>query len=348
MTESYSLRCARYLARYDVIVDNLATHKPWRPAVYLLTHMHRDHTKGLERKTPPGTMQTLVASGTTLSWLAHKKPAWMQGPRPVQWLEAPDYRWVSPRPDLRIMAVPAWHCPGSVMFIIKVRGGPTVLVSGDYRVASDEQLQAIETAGPYDAVLFDGSRANIKDWPLPSLSQTMDTLEALIKRALTQLTTRKVYIKARWHGVELLLRDVGPLWVSDTFPDAAWTRKWLETQGVEVSYSARLVLTRRPPAVKPGTANPPIVIVPSLRWHTCNNTARDEVVQVKHVFHVRLSAHADAAESALLLKAAQAREVVTCQAARGPEGGSCAWKPPASKRGRSVSLSKRGASALQS
>jgi glyoxylase-like metal-dependent hydrolase (beta-lactamase superfamily II) len=318
MTTAYGLQCARFLAQYDVIVDNFATNKRWRPAVHLLTHMHKDHTQGLARKTPTATLRTLVASHTTLSWLQWRHPAWVAPPRLV--VAAPDYKWVAPRDDLQVMAIPAWHCPGAVMFIVKVKNGPTVLVTGDYRVVGDEQLRAIAAAGPYDAVLQDGSRTNIRDWPLPPLSQTAATLETLIERALKS-TSRKVYVRARWHGVELLLRDVGPVWVSDTFPDADWTRVWLRNQGVTVDRSARVVLTRQAPFVRPNTPDAvrPIVIVPSLRWHNCNNDVREEVVQKGHVYYVRLSAHADAAEAELVLRAAKARQVVTCQDHRGAE-----------------------------
>ena len=94
---------------------------------YLLSHFHYDHHIGLSKKWK----QRVICSSITKRLVQSKlkvNPALMTILDPG---ETKKYG------DCLVTAVEANHCPGAVMFIIKLTSGTTILHTGDFRASPD-------------------------------------------------------------------------------------------------------------------------------------------------------------------------------------------------------------------
>lgn len=122
-------------------------------SVYLLSHFHEDHMRGLGRGWSCGP---LYASETTCRLLSRLRRVPEPLLRPVPPGESVELE------GLKITALPANHCPGSVMFHLErpsSAGAESVLYTGDFRL-NDSVRRALGSLPPVEALYIDSTYAD--------------------------------------------------------------------------------------------------------------------------------------------------------------------------------------------
>ena len=94
---------------------------------YLLSHFHYDHYIGLSKKWK----QRVICSSITKRLVQNKLKV---NPDLMTTLDPGETKKYG---DCLVTAVEANHCPGAVMFIIKLTSGTTILHTGDFRASPD-------------------------------------------------------------------------------------------------------------------------------------------------------------------------------------------------------------------
>jgi DNA cross-link repair 1B protein len=162
--------------------------------LFLLSHFHSDHTRGLEGGDPGAPV---VASPET-ALLA------------TRLLGAPEERFVALRGGetisldaparIRVTAIDANHCPGALMFLVESEWG-RLLYTGDFRL--DERMRgALRTLPAVDLLVAD----NTYDHPryrFPSQEEAIDQVVAIAGRHVRE---REVAIAVYTIGKTRILR----------------------------------------------------------------------------------------------------------------------------------------------
>lgn len=117
-----------------------------RPAeIYLLSHFHEDHMAGLGKGWSSGPLYASKITCRLLADLSRVDPACL---RPLgEWGSVRAGRWT-------VTALPANHCPGSVMFHVERDGVGSVLYTGDFRL-DDGVRRALAGLPPVDTAYVD-------------------------------------------------------------------------------------------------------------------------------------------------------------------------------------------------
>lgn len=189
-------------ARWGICVDRFAAQPH---ATYFVTHLHADHTAGLQRGWRAGP---LYASRETARELAERwglssvcvVPRW-------QWtrirLNGPE------RHQCEVAAIDAGdHCRGAVMWAFRLPDQSHVLVTGDYRIHDWDQW--IQWHGwrrfrtRVDAVLYDTTFARWRPTVWPSREDAVAALEHLVSYCQDRGHT-PLYVDAWVSGIDLLV-----------------------------------------------------------------------------------------------------------------------------------------------
>lgn len=159
----------------------------FRPAAgaFFLTHAHRDHLLGLRKKFRGAIFCTAV----TRDLLRMERP----------YLDADMFhvmRYESPVVvgNASVVALRAYHCDGSAMFLFVV-GPRVVLYTGDFRLVHLPRMPAP------DVVYFDDTLAGYASLVVPTYEQSLED----VRRLLSELRD-PVTINVQVLGVEMLLR----------------------------------------------------------------------------------------------------------------------------------------------
>lgn len=142
--------------------------------VYLLSHFHQDHLRGLEKGWSAGP---LLASDLTCLLLKELTGVSESVLRPVRAGERVE------QGGFAITALPANHCPGSVMFHVR-RGGKregSVLYTGDFRL-DDEVRSGLDGLGPVGTVYLDSTYAEPR-YSFPSKEEATDEVVRIVRAA---------------------------------------------------------------------------------------------------------------------------------------------------------------------
>ncbi|XP_065089158.1 protein artemis-like [Ochlerotatus camptorhynchus] len=97
--------------------------------VFFLSHCHMDHMQGLQLPDPlPGPLYTSPISAV---FLRHRFPQVVENVRPIEIGETLSIQLNST--ELHVTAIPAGHCPGSIMFLFE--NDHKSLYTGDFRLS---------------------------------------------------------------------------------------------------------------------------------------------------------------------------------------------------------------------
>ncbi|XP_058834764.1 protein artemis-like [Topomyia yanbarensis] len=121
-----------------ISVDRFLERNRRQSTVFLLSHCHSDHMVGLDfRENLPGP---LYASPISTVFLKHRFP---QLSGNIRSLEIGEPTVISLKTEnntrqLQVTAIPAGHCPGSVMFLFENENQQQVLYTGDFRISAKD------------------------------------------------------------------------------------------------------------------------------------------------------------------------------------------------------------------
>jgi hypothetical protein len=139
--------------------------------VYVLSHYHQDHLHGLGKGWSAGPLYASELTCMLLRELSGVSEALL---RPVPVGETVE------EGDMAITALPANHCPGSVMFHFR-KGGESVLYTGDFRL-DDEVRAALEGLGPVDTLYLDSTYADPR-YSFPSKEEATKEVVRIVREA---------------------------------------------------------------------------------------------------------------------------------------------------------------------
>ncbi len=162
--------------------------------LYLLSHFHSDHTRGLSRRDPGAPVVTSPETALLAARL-HRVPEerflLIRGGETID-LESPT--------RLRVTAIDANHCPGALMFLVESEWG-RLLYTGDFRL--DETMRAaVRALPPVDLLVAD----NTYDHPryrFPRQEVAIDEVVAIAERHVRE---RQVAIAVYTIGKTRILR----------------------------------------------------------------------------------------------------------------------------------------------
>eukprot|EP00127_Corallochytrium_limacisporum_P003270 Clim_evm119s147 gene=Clim_evmTU119s147 len=184
-----------------VICDHFETRDHLRagsdPPIFFLSHVHNDHLVGMNslgryilRESRQWNNKDITVYGTQqskdmlLAMSQEERIAVGKIMKPID-IEDPMILYLSSGITLRVTAIDAEHCPGSVMFLFESSDRRTVLYTGDFRYCSRNRLPKSlqEIAGNIDAVYLDTTFAEPKYFKrIPPREESIAaTVEVLLK-----------------------------------------------------------------------------------------------------------------------------------------------------------------------
>ncbi len=167
--------------------------------VYLLSHYHQDHLHGLEKDWSAGP---IYASELTCMLLRELSGVSESVLRPVREGETVE------EDGLAITALPANHCPGSVMYHLRSGDGGTALYTGDFRL-DDEVRSGLDGLGPVDTLYLDSTYADPR-YSFPSREEATKEVVRIVSEAPTGGEVMlAVYTIGKNGIVEAVARAVG-------------------------------------------------------------------------------------------------------------------------------------------
>ncbi|XP_043212033.1 protein artemis-like [Amphibalanus amphitrite] len=182
---------------------------------FLLSHLHSDHMRGLDSAELRSVLQSqpqprLLLSRQSAALLASWPRYAALAPHLCP-LEVGVPRQLTDR--LVVTALPAAHCPGSVMFLLEGGAGGTVLYTGDFRLDSHQlaDMKALHDADghpkPIQALYVDTTFCVPQRRELPTRSRSAESVLRLVTEWLDRAPDNRVNLdcKARY-GYEHIFR----------------------------------------------------------------------------------------------------------------------------------------------
>lgn len=145
----------------------------------LHSHFHSDHYRGLNANFDHGIIVCSPATGNLVSTVLRVREEYIRRIPLEEWNDID---------GVQVMLIDAFHCPGSVVFIIRLPDGRSLFHTGDFR-ASREFLQnpIFARLGPlhFEAVYLDTTYGN-PQYAFPSQRETIDlccrTIDRLVHK----------------------------------------------------------------------------------------------------------------------------------------------------------------------
>ncbi|XP_060590086.1 protein artemis-like [Ruditapes philippinarum] len=212
------------MQEYDRISLDRFDGRNLQSTVYFLSHLHEDHTAGLAEKIFCKRLKSnkdifLYCSEVTQVLLVaskkyrHLKP-YIKGlsiNTPTT-LDIPDPLFEE-KEKITVTLLPAFHCPGSVMFLIEGAEG-TVLYTGDFRwehfnIEQMHHLQSGESVKKIKSLYVDTTFCSPENLYIPSRQQCIDAVCQLVHEwtSISPKHIVNIYLRAQF-GHEPLLNAV--------------------------------------------------------------------------------------------------------------------------------------------
>ncbi|XP_053698408.1 protein artemis-like [Sabethes cyaneus] len=148
--------------------------------VFFLSHCHRDHMAGLELPEPlPGPLYTSPISAV---FLKHRFPHLSSGIRTLEIGVATSItlNTDSESREIQVTAIPAGHCPGSVMLLFENQAHQQILYTGDFRLSPKDLRNIVPLRTVHlDAVYLDTTFFNRSFSYFPSQSESLAKISSL-------------------------------------------------------------------------------------------------------------------------------------------------------------------------
>jgi hypothetical protein len=276
------------LLRHDVSVDDFT-----QPTlVFMLTHAHSDHMKGLTKhfKTKKNGAKIYTTQVTCdLSRTA------------VKGLELDDFVIIpydTPHhlnDTVTVWAFPAYHCDGSCMFLFEINAKTgdekkllRILYTGDFRFHPEMRHNDLIMESPIDRLYYD-DRFDEIDTPFPTYAESVIEIMDVMTELLDKDKRRTIYINVSILGIEPLLREI-----ADTEKLVFGLSKHLQTswRGEQLKYLLEHRLdSTKPHRIMLGHRDKDHVpnnvwwIVPTCTYFLCNeHEEKKKNVNRKHVW----------------------------------------------------------------
>jgi len=169
---------------------------------YLLSHYHSDHYMGLSKK-----WSSPIVSSSITKRLATK----FSRANPDLFLTCDPGESILVA-GVELTAVDANHCPGSIMFIIKLTSGTTILHTGDFRACPEMESYPEFWSHRVDTVYLDTTYCR-PEYDFPSQGEVIDRTVELVQEFLAERPNTAVCVGAYMIGKErifkALARDLG-------------------------------------------------------------------------------------------------------------------------------------------
>jgi hypothetical protein len=170
--------------------------------VYLLSHFHEDHMRGLGPGWREGPLYASEVTCRLLEKLRRVPRSLLKPVRPGETVE---------EGALRLAALPANHCPGAVMFHATLRspsGGRTALYTGDFRL-DDRVRAALGGLGPVDTLYIDSTYADER-YSFPSQEEAVGrVVDIVLDATRADEVMLAVYTIGKNRVVEAVARATG-------------------------------------------------------------------------------------------------------------------------------------------
>ncbi|XP_052286066.1 uncharacterized protein LOC127881901 isoform X2 [Dreissena polymorpha] len=212
------------MKEYDRVSLDRFDSKNLQSTVYLLSHLHEDHTVGLGeplffRRLKSNTGVFLYCSEVTEALLlasrkyCHLKPYIKCLPiNTPTTIEIPEPLY-DHNECITVTLLPAFHCPGSVMFLLEGKEG-TVLYTGDFRwehfdIEQMVHLRSGEGVKKIKSLYVDTTFLSPTSLHIPSRAQCIDAVTEAVREWTSKSPGHVVYMNLRaQYGHEPLLTNV--------------------------------------------------------------------------------------------------------------------------------------------
>jgi L-ascorbate metabolism protein UlaG (beta-lactamase superfamily) len=153
----------------NLLVDAFEYADPSISTFYLLSHFHSDHYIGLTKKFNAGYIYCSPTTARLVMNTLHVSP------KRIAELRINEERCID---DCKVTALPANHCPGSIMFLVKTRNGRTHLHTGDCRLCTSLLIQLVHKLSPRPMMMTTPSSSSNNNKPLLLDCLLLDTTYA--------------------------------------------------------------------------------------------------------------------------------------------------------------------------
>ena len=166
---------------------------------YLLSHFHSDHYIGLSKKWK----QRVICSSITKRLVQNKLKV---NPDMMTTLDPGETKKYG---DCLVTAVEANHCPGAVMFIIKLTSGTTVLHTGDFRASPDMESypEFWQLDFRVDTLYLDTTYCR-PEYDFPSQADVIQKTVELVKEFINKKPKTLVFVGAYDVGKERIFKAI--------------------------------------------------------------------------------------------------------------------------------------------
>lgn len=177
--------------------------------VFFLSHCHMDHMQGLHLPDPlPGPLYTSPITGV---FLKHRFPQVAENIRTIEIGETLSIVMESgePKEELHVTAIPAGHCPGSIMFLFQTNQH-TILYTGDFRLSPKDLRNIIPLENLVPDVIYLDTTFFLRQYHfLPPQSESLTKLVDLCQEWLSLHPQNAITIKLpALYGSEFLFIEL--------------------------------------------------------------------------------------------------------------------------------------------
>ncbi|KAL4226148.1 Protein artemis [Mactra antiquata] len=212
------------MQEYDRVSLDRFDGRNLQSTVYFLSHLHEDHTRGLNGDLFMNRLKSnkdifLYCSEVT-KVLIEASPKYHKISPYVKCLDINSPTTITiPDPlfeekeQITVTLLPAFHCPGSVMFLIEGNEG-TVLYTGDFRwehfdIEQMHQLRSAESVKRIKSIYIDTTFCCPDNLHIPSRQQCIEAVCEIVREWTSQSPQHVVYIQLRAiYGHEPLINAV--------------------------------------------------------------------------------------------------------------------------------------------
>ncbi|KAK5645116.1 hypothetical protein RI129_006416 [Pyrocoelia pectoralis] len=189
--------------------------------VYFLSHCHTDHMRGL----PNWSFQTsllvrpevfLYATPISVKILKHLYPQIESKLIEIEIYNSTLIKIPDKDTHLTVTALPAGHCPGSVMFLFETVD-KTILYTGDYRVSASDlrKYKAFYSLGKVkriDKMYLDTTFFNLSYFKFPPRSDSINHMFTVIQEWIKQSSAHIIKIvPSATYGSEYLFMEIAKI-----------------------------------------------------------------------------------------------------------------------------------------
>jgi len=182
---------------------------------YLLTHFHYDHYGGLSKRWTMPIISSTITKRLATKFVYAKESLFIT-------LDPGESRIVG---GCELTAVDANHCPGSIMFVIRLSSGETLLHVGDFRACQKMEEEPIFWNTKIDRIYLDTTYCK-PEYDFPSQSDVISRTAEVVSNFVLSMPNTIVMVGAYTVGKERIFKQIAHVLNSKVWGDSKRVKTW--------------------------------------------------------------------------------------------------------------------------